>query len=275
MTGFVEKLEASIRRNDSLLCVGLDPTLDTLPEGVERSPAGLLRFNQAVIETTADLACAYKPNVAFYEALGEEGWHVLRETVRSVPSGIPIIADAKRGDVESTAAAYAEAIFDHLGCDACTLSPYLGRDAVAPFIDRPGRFAFVLCRTSNPSASQVQDLLVDGEPLYVHIARQICSWGLPTSVGLVVGATDPDGARQAAGAAPDRWLLAPGLGAQGGDLAATASALGPGAARTLWTVSRGVTRADSSPAYAEGARKAAMVLRDAVNAVVIRDAVHA
>ncbi len=273
--GFIAALEASIQRNNSLLCVGLDPTLDTLPAGVERSPAGLLRFNQSIIAATADLVCAYKPNVAFYEALGEEGWHVLRETVRAVPEGVPVIADAKRGDVESTAAAYAEAIFDRLGFDACTLSPYLGREAVTPFIDRPGRFAFVLCRTSNPSAPGVQDLLVEGEPLYVHIARQICQWGPPESVGLVVGATDPEGARQAAAAAPDRWLLAPGLGAQGGDLAAMAAALGPSAARALWNVSRGVSRADRSPAYAEGARAAALALRDAVNAVVIRDTRYA
>jgi len=273
--GFITVLEASIRRNNSLLCVGLDPTLETLPAGVEHSPAGLLRFNQHIIEATADLVCAYKPNLAFYEALGEEGWTVLRETVRAVPAGIPVIADAKRGDVGSTAVAYAEAIFDRLGFDACTVSPYLGRDAVTPFADRPGRFAFVLCRTSNPSAVGVQDLLVQGEPLYVHIARQICLWGPPESVGLVVGTTDPDGARRAAAAAPDRWLLAPGLGAQGGDLAATAAALGPSAARTLWTVSRGVSRADPTTAYAKGARAAALALRDAVNAAIARDVAHA
>ncbi len=261
---FLDKLTAAIGRNRSTLCVGLDPTLDALPEGVERSPAGVLRFNQAIIEATADLACAFKPNLAFYEALGAEGWRVLAETVRAVPHGIPVIADAKRSDIGSTAAAYA-ALFDGLGCDACTVSPYLGYDGVAPFIDRPGRFAFVLCRTSNPSAGDLQDLVVDGAPLYRRVARQVRDWHRPQSLGLVVGATDPVAASAIAEDAPDLWLLAPGLGAQGGDLAATAEALGPAASHTLWNASRAIANAGHGPDYARQARAAAQTLRDRIN----------
>jgi len=265
---FLEKLTATIARNNSTLCIGLDPTLDTLPEGVERSPEGVLRFNREIIAATADLACAYKPNLAFYEALGVDGWRVLRDTVRAVPAGVPVIADAKRADIGSTAAAYATAIYDVLGCDACTVSPYLGFDAIEPFIARPGSFAFVLCRTSNPGARDLQDVTTgDGLPLYEQVARWMQRQGRPNSCGLVVGATDPAAARRVAAAAPDLWLLAPGLGPQGGDLAGTARALGPSAVHTLWNASRGITGAGRGSDYAIKAREAARLLREQLLAV--------
>jgi len=260
---FLDKLTATIARNNSTLCVGLDPTPDTLPEGVERTPDGVLRFNQEIIAATADLACAYKPNLAFYEALGVEGWRILRETVRAVPDGIPVIADAKRADIGSTAMAYATAIYDVLGCDACTVNPYLGFDAIEPFIARSGSFAFVLCRTSNPGSRDLQDVATgDGNPLYEQVARWMQNQGRPESCGLVVGATDPVAARRVAAAAPDLWLLAPGLGAQGGDLGGTARALGPSAAHTLWNASRGITGAGRGRDYAVQAREAARQLRE-------------
>src|SRR5579885_2897208 len=218
---FLDKLTATIERNESRLCIGLDPTFDALPEGVERTPAGVLRFNRAVVEATADLACA--------EALGTDGWRVLEETVRAVPDGIPVIADAKRGDIGSTASAYATAIYDRLGCDACTVSPYLGFDAVAPFIARAGAFSFVPCRTSNPSAPEVQDLQAGDSTVYERVAALVRGWNRPEACGLVVGATDPAAAARVVALAPDLWLLAPGLGAQGGDLGATAAALGASA----------------------------------------------
>ncbi len=259
---FIDRLAATIARNNSQLCIGLDPALDALPEGVERSPAGVLRFNREIIDATAGLACAYKPNLAFYEALGTEGWRVLEQTVKAVPDGIPVIADAKRGDIGSTATAYATAIYDVLGCDACTVSPYLGFDAIEPFITRLGSFAFVLCRTSNPGARDFQNLISDGAPLYEHVARRVQGWGRPESCGLVVGATDPAAARRVAAAAPDLWLLAPGLGPQGGDLTATAQALGASATRTLWNASRAITGASRGSDYAIKAREAAQRLRD-------------
>ena len=268
MSTFLAKLTASMERNHSTLCVGLDPTLDALPEGVDRSPAGVLAFNQAIVEATADLACAYKPNLAFYEALGAEGWRALERTVRLVPDGIPVIAYSKRADIGITAAAYATALFDALGCDACTVNPYLGVDVVDQFTSRPGRFAFVLCRTSNPGARAIQDLPVDGMPLYERVARAVQALGRPDSLGLVVGATDPVAAARVATAAPDLWLLTPGLGAQGGDLAATVQALGPTARRTLWNASRAISGAGRGHDYAVQARVAAQKLRDDINKAV-------
>ena len=271
--GFLDKLSASIARRRSMLCVGLDPTLDGLPEGIVRSPEGMLAFNRAIVEATHDLVCAYKPNLAFYEALGTEGWRVLAETIRLVPDGIPVIADAKRGDTSSTAAAYASAIFDVLGADACTVNPYLGSDGILPFVDRPGRFAFVLCRTSNPSAGELQDLEADGLPLYLHIARRAATeaggWGGPTRCGLVVGTTDPFAAGRVVDLAPDSWLLAPGLGAQGGDVVATAAALGPAVVRTLWSASRSITGAGRGRDFATQARAAAERLRDEINRATV------
>ena len=266
--GFLQKLTAAIARNNSRLCVGLDPTLDSLPEGFERSPAGVSAFNQAIIEATADLACAYKPNLAFYEALGAEGWRALEATVRAVPDYVPVIADAKRGDIGSTAVAYASAMFDRLRCDACTLSPYFGFDAVAPFVERPDGFAFVLCRTSNPGAGELQDRLVGGMTLYETVARMVQGWNRPGVCGLVVGATDPLAAARVAAAAPDLWLLAPGLGAQGGDLHACARALGASARRTLWSASRAITSVGREPDYASRARQAADALRQLINIAV-------
>jgi orotidine 5'-phosphate decarboxylase subfamily 2 len=225
----------------------------------------MLAFNQALIDATADLVCAYKPNLAFYEALGTEGWRVLEATIRAVPAGIPVIADAKRGDIPSTAAAYAAALYDVLGCDACTVSPYLGLDAIVPFISRPGSFAFVLCRTSNPRAGDVQDLAVGNAPLYETVARMVHGWARPASCGLVVAATDPSAAPRVVAAAPGLWLLAPGLGAQGGDLAAATHALGPSARLTLWAVSRAVSGAGRGRDYAARAREAAGALRHQIN----------
>jgi orotidine-5'-phosphate decarboxylase len=265
--GFLEKLTAAIKRNNSRLCVGLDPTIDGLPEGLERSPAGILALNRALVDATADLVCAYKPNLAFYEALGAEGWRVLEATIRAVPADIPVIADAKRGDIPSTAAAYAAALYDVLGCDACTVSPYLGLDAVLPFMSRPGSFAFVLCRTSNPRAGDVQDLAVGNAPLYEIVARMVHGWARPTSCGLVVAATDPTAAARIVAAASGLWLLAPGLGAQGGDLAAAARALGSSARLTLWAASRVIGGAGSGRDYAARAREAASALRHQINDV--------
>jgi orotidine 5'-phosphate decarboxylase subfamily 2 len=185
--------------------------------------------------------------------------------VRAVPPEIPVIADAKRGDIASTAEAYARALFDHLGCDACTLSPYLGIDAITPFLDRPGRFVFVLCRTSNPSAAELQDVAVDGATLNERVARTVYGWERPNRCGLVVGATDPAAAARAAAAAPGLWLLAPGLGAQSGDLTATAHALGTTVHSTIWNASRAITGSGNGRDFAQRARDAAAALRRQIN----------
>lgn len=241
---FFEKLLASVRRHDSLLCVGLDPDQAAIPERFRHEPDPVLAWNRALIEATADIACAYKPNSAFYEALGCNGWETLRATIASVPEGTPVILDAKRGDIGATAAAYARAAFEQLRADAITVSPYLGSDSVRPFTCYGDRGVFVLCHTSNPSATDLQELDVGGEPLYVRLARRVREWSDFDNVGLVVGATYPDAVRAVRAVAPDLWFLVPGVGAQGGDLETTVAAgrradgLG-----LLISVSRGISAA--------------------------------
>ena len=262
---FYAKLEAAAHRNETLLCVGLDPTPEACPEQFlalpQFSPAeavqrpektcdALLAWNQAVIEATSDLVCCYKPNIAFYEALGQAGMSLLRATIAAIPDDIPVLLDAKRGDVGSTAAAYARACFEDLGVDAVTLSPYLGQDSIAPFAAYKDKGLFVLCHTSNPSAGAFQKLFVqgrqteeDGSPLYMRVAREAASWS--PNVALVVGATYPEALAEVRAAEADTWILAPGIGAQGGDLeAALASGLRADGLGVLVAATRSVTQAD-------------------------------
>ncbi len=260
--GFFSKLAAAAARNQSLLCVGLDPSPDRLPErykGTGRSVMdGLLAWNQAVIAATADKVCCFKPNIAFYEALGPAGMDLLRQTLAAIPSHIPVLLDAKRGDIGSTAAAYAQACFQELGVDAVTLSPYLGQDSIAPFAAYPDKGLFVLCHTSNPGAGDFQTrpvLADDGEarPLFLHVAETATAWA--PQVGLVVGATYPEALAQVRAAAPDAWILAPGVGAQGGDLeAALAAGLRADGSGLLVAVTRGVTLAEDPAGAAEALR---------------------
>ena len=229
---FLRKLEACSRRNRSLLCVGLDPEIERLPEGFPKDVRGLLAFNRAVIEATSDLVCAYKPNLAFYEALGSEGLRLLEDTVASVPDGVPTIGDAKRGDIANTARLYAEALYDRLGFDSVTVNPYLGMESLAPFLERSEKGVWVLCRTSNVGAEDLQTLQVgaDGgrEPVYMRVLRLVQSAASRAEKGVVVGATSPEVLREIRRAAPGMPLLIPGVGAQGGDLAAAVSAAATG-----------------------------------------------
>lgn len=267
---FFTKLTAAARKNDSLLCVGLDPTPEAVPAAFRQAANPILAWNQAIIEATADLVCAYKPNIAFYEAL-DDGLATLKATLGLIPPHIPIILDAKRGDIGSTASAYAHAIFDRLGVDAVTLSPYLGADSLAPFAVYADRGLFILCHTSNAGAAAIQELpigsrraqpgsLPDGAPLYLQVAQQALTWSAYPNIGLVVGATFPDALTAVRRIAPQAWFLVPGVGLQGGDLAAAVQAAvradGLGA---IINVSRGVTGAGDS-------RQAAADLRGAINA---------
>jgi len=269
--GFFSLLEQRIKQVDSLLCVGLDPHPDDLTPFTADSAR---RFCLRLIAATADLAAAYKPNAAFFEVLGPEGISALREVISSVPDGIPVILDAKRGDISSTAKAYAQAVFETLGAHAVTLNPYLGYDAVEPFITDPNKGVFVLCKTSNPGAGDLQDLTVDSGQrevdstthhplptarLYEHVARLAQTWNLRDNLGLVVGATQPESLSRVRAAAPDLWILAPGVGAQGGDLGAALQAgLRADGLGMLIPVSRGISRADDP-------RQAAQELREAIN----------
>ncbi len=265
---FREKLRAASNRNDSLLCVGLDPQPAFMPiDDVER-------FCRTIIEATQDLVCVYKPQSAFFEAYGREGWDALKATIDAVPDEIPVLLDAKRGDIGSTAEAYASAGFDYFGADAMTVNPYLGADSVAPFLARPDRTAFVLCRTSNPSAPDMQDLSTtrdgqeDVQPLYMRVADLANEWNQPHgNVGLVVGATYPDELAQIRARCPDLPILLPGIGAQGGDLeGSVARGLDAQGGGLMLSASRSVLYASDGDDFARAARDAALELREAINA---------
>ena len=268
---FLEKLLAASRRNTSLICIGLDPEPEHLPEHLRDQPDAILAFNRAIIEATADLVCAYKPNLAFYERLGPAGLTILQETLRLIPSHIPTIGDAKRGDTDNTDRQYARALFDIYGFDAVTVNPYLGQDSLQPFLDYQEKGILVVCRTSNPGARNLQDLLVSQEggqpaPLYEHVARQVLKWNTAGNAGLVVGATYPEELQRIRQIAPELPILVPGVGAQGGDLASAARD-GTDAAgeRAIISASRSVIYASAGRDFAERAAQVASTLRDAAN----------
>jgi len=218
--GFWDKLEKSIRWRDSLLCVGLDPD----PERIPGRFTSVLDFLKAIVDDTADVTCVYKPNIAFYEAMGDEGLRALRQILDYIPWEIPILLDAKRNDISSTATAYARSVFERWGVDAVTVNPYLGRDGVEPFLAYEERGVFVLCKTSNPSASEVQDWSQGGEPLYRHVARLVDGWVQDRQVGFVVGATYPEAIAELRAQSPRSWFLVPGVGTQGGEIDAVVKA---------------------------------------------------
>ena len=193
-SSFAAKLAAAVARNHSLLCVGLDPDPFQFPQFF-RHPVdaeSLAVWGKTIVEQTADLICCYKPNIAFYEQFGLEGLEALQRTLAAIPGDIPVLLDAKRGDIGSTATAYARAAFEVLGVDAVTVSPYLGQDAVAPFLGYAGKAVFVLCYTSNPSAAAVQEFGDGQTRLFEHIVNQATQWGEPDQIGFVVGATRPE-----------------------------------------------------------------------------------
>lgn len=250
--GFFATLEARVQQTGSLLCVGLDPHSSELSASTAEAARD---FCLRLIEQTAELAAAFKPNAAFFEVFGAAGWAALHEVIAAVPSGVPVILDAKRGDIASTAQAYAEAAFAGLGAHAITLNPYLGRDSLTPFLADPARGAFILCKTSNPGAADLQDLPVRTagvtRPLWEQVARLAQSWNKNDNLGLVVGATHPDALHHVRAVAPDLWILAPGVGAQGGDLnAALAAGLRRDGLGLLVPVSRTLARADDPRAAA-------------------------
>jgi len=262
---FIEKLTNATKKNKSLLCVGLDPDPRLMPDKV-----GVFEFNKAIIDATADLVCAYKPNIAFYEAMGSEGLDALKQTVKYVPDDIPVIVDAKRGDIGNTAKAYARALFDNFNFDATTVNPYLGFDALEPFIQYSDKGVFILCRTSNAGAADFQSLRCetegDSRPLFELVALKASQWNIHGNIGLVVGATYPEELKLIRNSHPDMLLLIPGIGAQGGDLASVVrygvNAKGEGA---IINSSRGIIYASRGKDFAQAARQAASSLRDQIN----------
>lgn len=267
MGSFLDKLNGAADRNDSLLCLGLDPDPTSLPSGMRYSPEGVVEFNRMVIEATSDLVCAYKPNLAFYEALGSRGLAALEKTLADIPAHIPTIADAKRGDVDNTARMYAAAVFDTWGFDSVTVNPYMGMDALQPFLERSGKGVWIVCRTSNPGGAEFQGRLVrDGDahvPLFELVAARAAGAERAADVGLVVGATASDELGSIRRLAPSLPLLIPGVGAQGGDARAAVEAARTGP--VVINASRSVLYGTSGADAADGVRARAAALRDQLN----------
>ncbi len=258
---FLEKLAAATRKNSSLVCIGLDPDPAQMPPGVS-----VLDFNKAIVESTGDLVCAYKLNLAFYEAMDSEGMDALKRTVKLVPPGVVTIGDGKRGDIGNTARAYARAIFDVLGFDAATVNPYMGSDSVEPFLQFADRGVFILCRTSNAGSKDFQSLRVQDRQLFEIVAARASEWNKSGNVGLVVGATYPEELKLIRQSHPDLPLLIPGVGAQGGDLElAVRYGVDARGAKAIINSSRQIIYAAQDKDFAAAARRAAIALRDQIN----------
>ncbi len=265
MPNFYSKIADASKKNQSLLCVGLDP--DTNHMAIK----DIAEFNRRIIEATSDLVCCYKPNLAFYEAMGIEGLRALEKTLKYIPTDIPVIGDAKRGDVSSTAKAYAEAMFDQWAFDATTVNPFLGQDSIEPFLDYTSRGILILCRTSNPGAGVFQDIPVIHEgssiSLYEKIALSAQEWNRNGNIGLVVGATYPDQLRKIRSISKSMFILAPGVGSQGGDLEST---IRLGASKTEVSITINVSRSllyasDDPITFADASRNVAKTIRDRIN----------
>jgi orotidine-5'-phosphate decarboxylase len=264
---FADRLIRAQQTSGSLVCVGLDPDLTKIPADLAADPEPFLAFNRRIIDATADLAAAYKPQIAFYSALGKEA--ELVASIRYIRERAPhavIILDAKRNDIGNTAAAYADEAFNRYGADAVTVNPYMGEDSVRPFLARTDRGAILLCRTSNPGARDFQDLLVDGLPLYRRVAeRADRDWNAARNLMLVVGATYPEEMAALRRAHPTLWFLVPGIGAQGGDLDKTLSAgLDERGSGLLINSSRGIIYAGGGSV--DAIRVAAAELHAGINA---------
>src|SRR5690349_1936735 len=250
MESFFSFLEKRVDDCSSLLCIGLDPHASDLPAPTVEAARG---FCLDLVKQTARYAAAFKPNAAFFEVFGAEGWTALKDVIDAIQeesdrmgSMIPVILDAKRGDIASTAEAYAKSAFENLDVDCITLSPYLGHDSIDPFLQKSEKGVFLLCKTSNPGSGDLQDLsLSNGDLLYEHVAKLAQQWNTKNNVGLVVGATHVDALKRVRAVAPDLWFLAPGVGAQGGELeAALQAGLRRDGKGMLIPVSRAVARAE-------------------------------
>lgn len=270
MESFFSFLEKRVDDCSSLLCIGLDPHASDL---AAPTAAAARDFCLNLVKQTSRYAAAFKPNAAFFEVFGAQGWSALKDVVDAIQeessrmgSLIPVVLDAKRGDIASTAEAYARSAFENLGAHCITLSPYLGKDSVEPFIQNSEKGIFLLCKTSNPGAGDLQDLVLEsGDPLHVHVARLAQSWNAKNNVGLVVGATYPETLARLREAVPEMWFLTPGIGAQGGELE---SALKAGLRRDgkgmLLPVSRAIARAEKPGLAAAELRDQILEIRSSI-----------
>jgi len=265
---YFEKLAKRSRDAETLVCVGLDP------EFSRHEPEKVAAYNRAIIDATAEYAACYKPNIAFYEQWGLPGLRALEETLAAIPPGIPVIGDVKRGDIGSTAAAYARAMFDSWGFDAITLNGYLGRDSNEPFLVYEDKGFYLLCRTSNPGAADLQYLdVAGGHKLYEQVALTVTQWS--PRIGLVVGATAPAELRRIRELVPNASLLIPGVGAQGGKPAEVIAAAGAAPGTLVVSASRSIYYASDGHDLLEAAATAARTLRDELNAAAAAQPVAA
>ncbi|MDZ4722458.1 MAG: orotidine-5'-phosphate decarboxylase [candidate division Zixibacteria bacterium] len=261
----VKDLQRIQQKNRSMICLGLDLDAKLMPGDYGASIKGMFEFAHRIIDATADLVCAYKPNLAFFEHHGSEGLSLLRLIVERIPPEIPVILDAKRGDIGNTAAHYAEFLFNYLKGHWVTINPYMGYDSMRPFLEYKDKGAFVLCLTSNPGSNDFQQLNVDGKPLYQVVAEKMSYWNKDQNCGLVVGATHPDQLRQIRTIAGDMPLLIPGVGAQGGSLEEAAILGTDGFRKTaIINVSRSVLYASSENDFAQKARSELSILNTTI-----------
>jgi uridine monophosphate synthetase len=287
MESFFSFLEKRVDDSSSLLCVGLDPHI---PDLKEPTAASALDFCLTLVKQTARYAAAFKPNAAFFEIFGAEGWTALKQVIEAIHeesnrlgSLIPVILDAKRGDIASTAEAYAKSAFENLGAHCITLNPYLGKDSIDPFLQNQEKGVFLLCKTSNPGSGDLQDLIVTEDkgqtteekssnlrpsssvPLYIHVAQLAQTWNTRNNIGLVVGATHPEALARVRAAAPNLWFLAPGVGAQGGELeSALKAGLRKDGKGILLPVSRGISRAEKPGRAAAELRDSILEIRESI-----------
>lgn len=265
---FVAAIDAAAKRTQSLLCVGLDPEPSRLPEALRGKADAVFEFCRAIVDATADLVCCFKPQIAHFAAQRAEGaLERLIAHIHDAHPGVPVILDAKRGDIGSTARHYATEAFDRYRADAITANPYLGRDSVQPFLDRAERGVILLCRTSNPGARDLQDLDVGGRPLYQHVAQLVArDWNGNGNCALVVGATYPGELAAVRALVGDLPILVPGVGAQGGDVAAVLrNGKNAQSAGLIISSSRAILYASGGADFADAARGEAQNLRDEIN----------
>ena len=265
---FREKLDAIVAKNNSLLCVGLDPDISKIPVHFRNDQDVFFQFNKAIIEATHDLVCTYKPNIAFYEAEGVEGLQQLKKTIEYIKSNhpnIPILLDAKRGDIGNTNSKYAKAIYEYWDVDATTVYPHLGLDSVKPFLEYKDKLTILLIKTSNPDAKTFQSLNTEGEPFYYKMAQVIAKWPYD-NIGIMIGATYPEELAKVRSLFPNSIFLSPGIGAQAGDIGAAIKAgLDKQKKGIMFNASRSVIFAASGMDFAEKAREQAQKLKEKIN----------
>lgn len=265
---FIEQISSCWKKNNSLVCVGLDPDLEKIPAHLQGAEAPLFEFNRQIIDQTADLVCAFKPQIAYYSAVGAE--RELELTVDYIHDnypGTPVILDAKRGDIGSTSDMYVRESFDRYGVDAVTVNPYMGTDTLDPFLNRSDKGIIILCRTSNPGARDIQDLRTEGKKLYQVVADKAAhDWNRNGNVLLVVGATYPDELREIRSIVGNMPFLVPGIGAQGGNVeSAVQNGQDAGGTGMIINSSRGIIYSSDGEDFAEAARKSTLLLKEEIN----------